>query len=385
MSTPGTPIAAPPLAGLRVLELARILAGPWIGQTLGDLGAEVIKVESPQGDDTRRWGPPFVEATGSAAYFHAANRGKRSVACDFADPGDLALVKDLAARADVLIENFKVGGLERFGLDAPSLRAASPRLIYCSVTGFGQTGPYASRAGYDFLIQGMSGLMSVTGEEGREPQKVGVAVTDLATGLYGVIAIQSALLRRAGTGEGAHIDMSLLDCATALMANQAQYTLVTGRAPPRLGNAHPAIVPYQVFEAADGPLIVAVGNDGQFARFCELIGLPDLPADPRFATNPARVGNRDLLVPMLADAVGRADRAELLAAMEARTVPGGPIFDMAEALADPQAAARGLAIEPGGLPALGTPIVMDGRAMASPRPAPRLDEHGEEIRARGWD
>ena len=373
-----------PLHGLRVLELARILAGPWIGQVLADLGAEVVKVEAPAGDDTRRWGPPFVDATGSAAYFHAANRGKRSVACDFADPEDLALVKRLAGEADVVIENFKVGGLARFGLDAASLRAAHPGLIYCSVTGFGQTGPHASRAGYDFLIQGMSGLMSVTGAPDGEPQKVGVAVTDLATGLYGVIAIQAALLRRARTGEGAHLDLALLDCATALMANQAASALATGVAPRRLGNAHPAIVPYQVFESRGGPLIVAVGNDAQFARFCELIGLPDLPSDPRFADNPGRVENREALVPMLAEAVARADRADLLAAMEARTVPGGPIHDLTEALADPQVAARGLAIAPGGVAALGTPIVMDGAGTASDRPAPRLDEHGEEIRRAGW-
>ena len=373
-----------PLHGLRVLELARILAGPWIGQALADLGAEVIKVEAPAGDDTRRWGPPFVGERGSASYFHAANRGKRSVACDFAGPSDLALVRELAAGADVLIENFKVGGLARFGLDAATLRGAHPSLVYCSVTGFGQTGPYASRAGYDFLIQGMSGLMSVTGAPDGEPQKVGVAVTDIVTGLYGTIAIQSALLARHRTGEGAHVDMSLLDCATAMMANQAASTLATGTAPRRLGNAHPSIVPYQVFEAQGGPLIVAVGNDGQFARLCELLGLAELAEDPRFATNPGRVENREALMPLLSEAVARAERDSLLAAMEARTIPGGPIHDMAEALADPQLAARGMLIAPGGVTGLGTPIVMDGRAMAAERGAPELDEHGTEIREHGW-
>ena len=373
-----------PLEGLRVLELARILAGPWIGQTLADLGAEVIKVEAPQGDDTRRWGPPFVEATGSAAYFHAANRGKRSVVCDFADEADLALVRRLAGGADVLIENFKVGGLRRFGLDAGALRGADPSLVYCSVTGFGQTGPHAHRAGYDFLLQGMSGLMSITGEPGGMPQKVGVAVTDLATGLYGTVAIQAALLRRARTGRGAHLDMSLLDCATALLANQAASCLATGRAPARLGNAHPSIVPYAVFEARDGPLIVAVGNDGQFARLCGVLGLEELASDPRFATNPGRVENRDALVPLIAAAVARRERGGLLAEMEARTVPGGPIHDVAEALADPQIEARGLRIAPNGVAALGCPITLDGSPVSSPRPAPALGEHGEEIRASGW-
>ncbi|WP_323020381.1 CaiB/BaiF CoA-transferase family protein, partial [Pararhodobacter sp.] len=290
--------AAAPLKGLRVVELARILAGPWIGQTLADLGAEVIKVEAPEGDDTRRWGPPFIERPlpggGTemvAAYFHAANRGKTSVTCDFQNEGDLARLRDLIAEADVLVENFKLGGLRKFGLDYESLSALNPRLIYASVTGFGQTGPRAALPGYDFLVQGMSGIMDLTGDPAGEPQKVGVAWIDIFTGLYGVIGIQAALTERARSGLGQHLDLSLLDCGVAVLANQATNYLLGGVNPARLGNAHPNIVPYQVFPASDGHVIVACGNDRQFAAFCRLLDLPDLPGNPDYATNPARVAH----------------------------------------------------------------------------------------------
>ena len=274
----------PPLKGLKVVELARVLAGPWIGQTLADLGAEVIKVESPAGDETRQWGPPFVEIDGdrSAAYYTACNRGKRSVIADFSRQEDCEMVRALASDADVLIENFKVGGLKKFGLDYESLSALNPRLVYCSVTGFGQDGPYAHRAGYDYLIQGMSGFMQLTGEPDGAPQKAGVAIADIFTGLYGVIAVQAALAQRERTGAGQHIDMALFDCMMAILANQGANYMATGRVPPRLGSGHPNIVPYQTFDTADGTIILAVGNDGQFARFCKVLMREDLAADSRF-------------------------------------------------------------------------------------------------------
>ncbi|MCK5744895.1 MAG: CoA transferase, partial [Oricola sp.] len=326
-----------PLEGLRVLELARILAGPWIGQTLADLGADVIKVESPQGDDTRQWGPPFIERDGekSAAYFHACNRGKRSVIADFRNADDLDMVRGLAAEADVVIENFKVGGLAKFGLDYASLSVTNPGLVYCSVTGFGQDGPYASRAGYDFLIQGMSGIMDLTGDPAGEPQKIGVAFADIFTGLYGVIAVQAALAERDRTGEGRHVDMALLDSMTGVLANQAMNYLASGVAPHRLGNAHPNIAPYQTFETADGWLIVAVGNDGQFARLCRVLGLDGFAADPRFTTNAARVEHRDALTALLSDRAREWIRDDLLAALEKAVVPAGPINTVEDVLADP--------------------------------------------------
>ncbi|MFZ2099569.1 MAG: CaiB/BaiF CoA-transferase family protein, partial [Oricola sp.] len=326
-----------PLQGLRVLELARILAGPWIGQTLADLGADVIKVESPEGDDTRQWGPPFIERDGekSAAYFHACNRGKRSVTADFRNEDDLALIRRLAAEADVVVENFKVGGLSKFGLDYAALSAINPRLVYCSVTGFGQDGPYAARAGYDFLIQGMGGIMDLTGDPAGEPQKIGVAFADIFTGLYGVVAIQAALAERAVTGKGRHIDMSLLDCMTGVLANQAMNFLASGVAPHRLGNAHPNIAPYQTFEVSDGWLIVAVGNDGQFARFCQVLGLDGLAADPHYATNAARVGNRVELSALLTERTKGWKRDNLLAALEKAVVPAGPINTVEDVFADP--------------------------------------------------
>ena len=288
-------MSAGALAGLRVVELARVLAGPTTGQTLADLGADVIKVESPGGDETRAWGPPFIDTDGepSAAYFHSCNRGKRSIVADFATDRGREIVRRLTARADVLIENFKVGGLAKFGLDYDSLHGLNPRLIYCSVTGFGQTGPYAKRAGYDFLIQGMSGIMSITGEPDGSPQKAGVAIADLFTGLYGVIAIEAALIERERSGRGQHLDLALFDSMSAMLANQAMNYLASGKSPRRMGNAHVNLAPYQTLPVADGWLIVAVGNDGQFARLCGVLGLETLAVDPRFATNPGRVTNRD--------------------------------------------------------------------------------------------
>ncbi|MCB8837691.1 CaiB/BaiF CoA-transferase family protein [Aurantimonas sp. VKM B-3413] len=366
-----------PHAGLKVLELARILAGPWIGQTLADLGADVIKVESPEGDDTRGWGPPFVERAGTrtAAYFHACNRGKRSVVADFATEEGRQTVLALAREADVLIENFKVGGLKKFGLDYASLAAINPRLVYCSVTGFGQDGPYAGRAGYDFMIQGMGGIMSLTGDPAGEPQKIGVAFADIFTGLYGTIAIQAALTERERTGRGRHVDMALYDCMAGVLANQALNYFATGVAPARLGNAHPNIVPYQVFPAADGHLIVACGNDRQYARLIEVLGLPGLAGDTRFATNEGRVAARAILVPLIEAATARFVRDDLLARLEAVGVPAGPINDVAEVFADPQIVHRGMRIERDGVSGVRTPIVLSGEPLEADRPAPALGEH----------
>lgn len=365
-----------PLAGVRVLELARILAGPWAGQTLADLGAEVIKVEAPEGDDTRRWGPPFVDHAGdrSAAYFHSCNRGKKSVIADFTMPEGRDRVMDLARGADVVIENFKLGGLAKYGLDYASLSAINPGLIYCSITGFGQTGPYAHRAGYDYIIQGMAGLMSVTGEAGGQPQKVGVAVTDIFTGLYAANAILAALHLRRTTGRGQHIDMSLMDSAVAIMANQAMNYLATGVAPQRLGNAHPNLVPYQVFDCADGWIIIATGNDGQYRRLCVLLGLPDLADHPDYLTNAARIAHRDALTARLTAATRLWAKADLLAACEDQGVPAGPINDLAEVFADPQVVARGTRIEPGGVPGVRPPFRFSDADLALDRPAPRLGE-----------
>ncbi len=370
-----------PLAGLKVLELARILAGPWVGQALADLGAEVIKIESPGGDDTRSWGPPFVEETGSASYFHAANRGKKSVVLDLKTAEGQGHARALAVRSDVMIENFKLGGLAKYGLDHATLRAAHPRLIYCSITGFGQTGPYAPRAGYDFIIQAMSGLMSITGEKGGEPQKLGVAVADLVTGLNAVIAIQAALAEREQTGQGRHIDMALLDSCVSILSNQALAYLTSGTAPVSIGNAHPSIVPYQVFAVADGHFILAVGNDGQFRKACIVLGLPDLPDDPAYATNPARVANREALVPMLQTVLMRWTRDEILAACEAAGVPAGPINRIDDVFDDPQIRARGMQIAQGTMPGVRMPILFDGQPMVADRPCPRLGEHTDEVLA----
>jgi crotonobetainyl-CoA:carnitine CoA-transferase CaiB-like acyl-CoA transferase len=380
-----------PLAGLKVLELARILAGPWAGQLLADLGADVVKVERPQGgDDTRGWGPPFVaRAMGdhlSAAYFHSCNRGKRSIAADFESPEGQAVVRRLAAHADVVVENFKVGGLKKYGLDYESLQALNPHLVYCSVTGFGQDGPYASRAGYDFMIQGMGGIMDLTGDPDGEPQKVGVAYADIFTGVYAVAGILAALRRRDATGTGAHLDMALLDVQTSVLANQAMNFLASGDTPRRMGNAHPNIVPYQVFPVADGHVIVAVGNDGQFARFAAVLGEPALAQDERFCTNAGRVGHRADLVPHLTRLTLAFTRRELLEALETKGVPAGPINSVADVFADPQVIARGMRIDlpapaaaDGTIPSVRSPIVVDGERMAAPRPSPRLGEHTDEV------
>ncbi len=377
---------AAPLEGVRVIELARILAGPWAGQVLADLGAEVIKVESPDGDDTRRWGPPFVaraDGTREAAYFHACNRGKRSVAVDLRTPEGQATVRDLARDADVLIENFKLGGLAKYGLDFESLRALNPGLVYCSITGFGQTGPYAHRAGYDFIIQGMSGLMSVTGPEDGQPHKVGVAVTDIVTGIYASNAILAALHQRARTGTGQQIDMALMDSAVALMANQAMNYLATGTAPTRLGNAHPNLAPYQVFPCSDGHIIIATGNDAQYRRLCALLGLDALATHPDYLTNADRVTNRAALSEALSHVTRTRAKAELLANCEAEGVPAGPINDMAEVFADPQVRARGLELALAeGLPGVGPPFRFSDAETAAATPAPQLDADGAAIRAR---
>lgn len=363
-----------PLAGLKVVELARILAGPWIGQSLADLGAEVIKVESPEGDDTRRWGPPFIERDGdkTAAYYYAANRGKTCVTADFRTEEGKQTVLDLIRGADILIENFKGGGLAKYGLDYDSLKEINPRLIYCSVTGFGQDGPYAARAGYDFLLQGMSGLMSITGAPDGEPQKVGVAITDIVTGLYGTIGILAAVEQRHTTGRGQHIDMSLLDCATAVLANQNMNYLATGTSPTRMGNEHPNIAPYQVMAVRDGHVILAVGNDGQFARLCEVLNMAGLAADPRFASNQLRVANRGDLTPMLAAALAQWGQADLLAALEAATVPAGPINTIGQAFDDPQIQHRQMQIAPEGVPGVRGPWVFSDAELALEKSAPIL-------------
>ncbi|SEC78547.1 CaiB/BaiF CoA-transferase family protein [Rhodobacter sp. 24-YEA-8] len=370
-----------PLEGIRVVELARILAGPWAGQILADLGAEVIKVEAPEGDDTRRWGPPFITHEGetSAAYFHCCNRGKKSVTADFRDPADQARVRELIRTADVVIENFKLGGLAKYGLDYASLQEINPGLVYCSITGFGQTGPYAHRAGYDFIIQGMAGLMSVTGPADGQPQKVGVAVTDVFTGIYASNAIMAALIQRGRTGAGQHIDMALMDVATAIMANQAMNYLATGTAPVKMGNAHPNLAPYAVFDCSDGWLILAIGNDGQFRKLCGLLGLSDLADDPAFVSNADRVTHRAGLTDRLSAATRAMTKAELLAACEANGVPAGPINDMAEVFSDPQVIARALQIAPGGVPGVRSPMSFSGAELSLGAPSPRLGQHQAEI------
>jgi formyl-CoA transferase len=381
-----------PLAGVRVLDLSRVLAGPWATQLLADLGADVIKVEKPgAGDDTRHWGPPWLEHGDQkvAAYFLAANRGKRSVAIDFATEEGAALVRRMAADCDVLVENFKVGGLKKFGLDSDSLRAAHPRLIYASITGFGQDGPYASRAGYDYIIQGMGGLMSLTGlpdgEPGGGPMKVGVAVADLFTGMYTASTILAALYRREQTGEGATIDMALLDSQLAMLANQASNALIGGKDPQRLGAGHPNIVPYQPFDAADQPIIIAVGNDGQFAKLAAIAGHPEWADDPNYKTNAARVASRDRLVPMLAEIIKTRPAAAWLEELEAAGIPAGPINTISQALADPQAVHRGARLIAGGgalgkVPMVGSPIRIDGERSDAPLPPPALGEHGDLLR-----
>lgn len=381
----------PPLNGVRVIELARILAGPWAGQLLADLGADVIKVENPDGgDDTRKWGPPFVTGHDgenlSAAYYHSCNRGKRSIALDFATPEGAEVVRKLVAGADVLIENFKLGGLKKYGLDYESLKKINPRLVYCSITGFGQSGPYAPRAGYDFIVQGMSGLMSITGPAGGEPQKVGVAVTDIFTGLYSVIAIQAALRHAEATGEGQHIDMALFDAQMSVLANQNLNYLVSGNAPVQMGNAHPNIAPYEVLPVKDGHFILAVGNDGQFQKFCAVVGLENIATDPLFATNSARVANRVALREKMVAALSGFGREALLGLLEKAGVPASPINNIGQAFADPQAIARGMRMDlddghGNKLPSVRAPMVMSETPLCYNRPSPRLGEHTAEILA----
>lgn len=382
------------LSHIRVLDLSRVLAGPWSGQILADLGADVIKVERPgSGDDTRAWGPPFLKDesgrdTSEAAYFLSANRNKQSVTIDFTQPEGQALVRKLAAESDILIENFKVGGLSAYGLDYASLKAINPRLIYCSITGFGQFGPYAKRAGYDFMIQGLGGLMSLTGrsdqEEGAGPVKVGVALTDILTGLYSSVAILAALTARETTGRGQHIDMALLDVQVACLANQAMNYLTTGVPPRRLGNAHPNIVPYQDFPTADGDFILTVGNDGQFRKFCEVAGHPEWADDPRFASNKARVANRVELIPLIRQATVFKTTAEWVAALEAVGVPCGPINDLAAVFEDPQVLARGLKVElphalAGAVAQVASPLRLSDTPVEYRMAPPRLGEHTASV------
>jgi crotonobetainyl-CoA:carnitine CoA-transferase CaiB-like acyl-CoA transferase len=382
-----------PLDGIKVLDLSRVLAGPWCTQLLADLGAEVIKVERPgSGDDTRHWGPPW-HGEGEeriAAYFLSCNRGKKSAAIDLARSEGAELVRKLAAEADVLVENFKVGGLDKFGLDAKWVRSANPRLIYASITGFGQDGPYADRAGYDYIIQGMGGLMSITGlpdgEPGGGPMRVGVAVVDLFTGLYTCVAILSALYARERTGDGAHIDMALLDTQLAMLANQASNALVSGQDPPRQGNTHPNIVPYQPFDATDQPIIIAVGNDRQFARLAEICGHPEWTADERFKSNGSRVANRDEMVRLLSECISSKPAAVWLGELEAAGIPAGPINRITQALSDVQAQHRGMVRHLGGMPLVGSPLRFDGERADSDLAPPRLGEHTSELlRAVGVD
>jgi crotonobetainyl-CoA:carnitine CoA-transferase CaiB-like acyl-CoA transferase len=379
------------LAGLRVLELARILAGPWAGQILADLGADVVKVERKgTGDDTRGWGPPFVEAADGnhldAAYFHATNRGKRSIELDFESEDGRRIVKKLAARSDVLIENFKVGGLAKFGLDYASLSKDNPRLIYCSVTGFGQTGPYASRAGYDLMAQGMGGIMDLTGAPDGEPQRAGVPVADIFTGIYSVVGILAALIERGRTGRGCQVDTALVDSQVGVLANQALNFLVSGKVPKRIGNAHPNIVPYQVFPLADGHIIIATGNDTQFAKLCGVLGEPEISGEPNYRANSDRLQHREELIGRLSALTRRRRGADLLAKLESVQVPAGPINPLDQVFVDPQVVHRGMRIDlpseaakAGTIPGVRTPIIIGGKPMAAERPSPRLGEHTAEV------
>ena len=381
----------PPLAGIRVIELARVLAGPWAGQMLADMGADVIKVESPDGgDDTRAWGPPFVESKDgdnlSAAYYHSTNRGKRSITVDLKSDEGRETVRRLVKTADVVIENFKRGGLEKYGLDYQSLRALNPKLIYCSITGFGQTGPYADFAGYDYIVQGMSGFMSITGEPEGQPMKAGVAVADIFTGIYSVTAIQAALIHAMRTGQGQHVDMALLDVQSAVLANQNMNYLMSGNAPVRLGNAHPNISPYEVVPTADGFLILAVGNDGQFRRLCKILGIETVADDERYATNKARVAHKVEVRQLVSTETLKWLKRDLLTACESNAVPAGPINSIEEMFADPQVQARGLRVDLEAadgtiIPGVRTPIVLSETPLHYSRPSPRLGEHQQEVLA----
>ncbi len=381
---------AGPLSGFRVLDLSRILAGPWASQLLADLGAEVIKIERPgQGDDTRGWGPPYMPdelgaATSESAYFHAANRGKQSVCIDISSKQGQELIIQLVAKCDVLIENFKVGGLKKYGLDYASLKAINPNLVYCSITGFGQTGPYRKRAGYDFMIQAMGGLMSVTGEQEGEPMKVGVALSDVMTGLYAANAIQAALIHRLRGGEGQHIDLALLDVQVATLANQAMNYLASGSNPQRLGNAHPNIVPYQAFQTADGYLILAVGNDIQFARFCDLAGKPELAHDERFETNRSRVNNRHALIPYLIEIMLTQSTDTWLEQLNQQGIPCGPIASIDQVFDNPQVQHRGMLLEldhptAGKVPSVANPIRLSESAVIYDKAPPLLGQHTEQV------
>jgi len=382
---------AGPLSGICVLDLSRILAGPWASQCLADLGADVIKIERPdEGDDTRTWGPPFFGDKDDqlSAYFMSANRGKRSLALDITTPEGQDIVRRLAEKSDILIENFKVDGLKKYGLDYTSLKALNPGLIYCSITGFGHSGPYKHRPGYDLMIQGLGGMMSITGkpddEPGGGPIRAGVAVTDLFTGMYSTVGITAALYHRSQTGEGQHIDMGLLDTQVAVLANQGMSYLVSGKSPERQGNSHPSIVPYQSFATKDGHMILAVGNDGQFARFCGVAGLSDLVADPRFSTNPARVNNREALIPILAVSIGEKTTSEWTEILAAANVPGGPINDIENVFADAQVKARGIQASidlPNGgtMPMVANPIHFSDTEISYNRPPPKVGQHTAEV------
>ncbi|KQO80339.1 CaiB/BaiF CoA-transferase family protein [Rhizobium sp. Leaf262] len=381
----------PPLKGIRVIELARVLAGPWAGQMLADMGADVIKVESPDGgDDTRAWGPPFVESKDgdnlSAAYYHSTNRGKRSITVDLKTPEGRETVRRLVKTADVVIENFKRGGLEKYGLDYQSLRALNHKLIYCSITGFGQTGPYADFAGYDYIVQGMSGFMSITGEPDGQPMKAGVAVADIFTGIYSVTAIQAALIHAMRTGQGQHIDMALLDVQSAVLANQNMNYLISDKAPVRLGNAHPNISPYEVVPTADGFLILAVGNDGQFRRLCKILSIDAIADDERYATNKARVAHKVEVRQIVSTETLKWTKRDLLTACETNAVPAGPINSIEEMFADPQVEARGLRVDLQAadgtvIPGVRTPIILSETPLHYNRPSPRLGEHQDEVLA----
>ena len=372
---------AAPLKGIKVVELARILAGPWAGQLLGDLGAEVIKVESEQGDDTRAWGPPFIERDNdvSAAYFHGCNRGKKSITVDLSTSQGQERIKQLVKESDILIENFKVGGLKKYGLDYESLKTNNKALIYCSITGFGQDGPYATRAGYDYIIQGMSGLMSITGEPGGPPLKTGVAVTDIFTGIYASTAILAALHQRKETGLGQHIDMSLLDSAVAILANQGMNYLSTGNSPGRMGNFHPNLSPYQVFECSDGHIIIATGNDQQYQRFCDILQCPELGKNPKFVSNAKRVENRHELDELLSRKTRNWKKAKLLKRCEVTSIPAGPINSLDEVFSDKQIIHRGMKLSLDGIPSIRSPIRFSESELNLDKPSPKLGEHNSVI------
>ena len=372
---------AAPLKGIKVVELARILAGPWAGQLLGDLGAEVIKVESEQGDDTRAWGPPFIERDNdvSAAYFHGCNRGKKSITVDLSTSKGQERIKKLVKESDILIENFKVGGLKKYGLDYESLKTNNKALIYCSITGFGQDGPYATRAGYDYIIQGMSGLMSITGEPGGPPLKTGVAVTDIFTGIYASTAILAALHQRKETGLGQHIDMSLLDSAVAILANQGMNYLSTGNSPGRMGNFHPNLSPYQVFECSDGHIIIATGNDQQYQRLCDVLQCPELGKNPKFLSNAKRVENRHELDEVLSRKTRNWKKAKLLKRCEVTSIPAGPINSLDEVFSDKQIIHRGMKLSLDGIPSIRSPIRFSESELNLDKPSPKLGEHNSVI------